>query len=251
MSIPMMGMGQTAEELSRRFNVSREDSDAFALTSQQKAVAAQDADLFKEEIIPIQIDYTDGTSEIVDKDQCVRRETSLEKLSALPPAFEKDGRVTAGNSCPENDGASAVLMMSKDMAKKLGYKPMMTFRHDVVIGVDPTVMGIGPYPSTAKLLKRTGMKIQDMDLVEMNEAFACQVVYSTKMLGFGPKEYEKLNVKGGAIAIGHPFGATGCRLTAVLGHEMKRRNLRWGLATLCIGGGQGMAALFEREKYDW
>jgi acetyl-CoA acetyltransferase family protein len=251
MSIPPMGMGATAEELSRRFNISREDSDAFAITSHHKCAAALDAGYFKEEIIPIQINYTDGTSEIVDKDQCLRRDTTLEKMSSLPPAFEKDGRVTAGNSCPENDGAGAVLLMSKEKAKELGYKPLMTFRHAVVIGVDPTVMGIGPYPSTAKLLKRTGMKIQDIDLVEMNEAFACQVVYSTKMLGFGPDEYKKLNVKGGAIAVGHPFGATGTRLTAVLGHELKRRHLRWGLATLCIGGGQGMAALFEREKYDW
>lgn len=247
--IPRMGMGKTAEELSRRFNISREDSDAFALTNQQKAIAAQDKGLFKEEIIPVTINYEDGTSEVVSVDQCPRRRTSLEKLAALPPAFEPDGRVTAGNSCPENDGASAVLLMSKDMAKKLGYKPMMTFRHAVVIGVDPTVMGIGPYPSTAQLLKRTGMSIKDIDLIEINEAFACQVVYSGRMLGFGPAEWAKLNVKGGAVAIGHPFEVTGCRLTGVLAHEMNRRSLRWGIATLCIGGGMGMATLFEREPY--
>lgn len=249
LSIPMMGMGNTAEELSRRYNISREDSDAFALTSQQKAIAAQDAGLFKEEIIPITINYEDGTSEVISVDQCPRRGTSLEKLAALPPAFEPNGRVTAGNSCPENDGAGAVLLMSKDMAKKMGYKPLMTFRHAVAIGVDPTVMGIGPYPATAKLLKRTGMKIQDIDLIEINEAFACQVVYSGRMLGFGPAEWAKLNVKGGAVAIGHPFGVTGTRMTAVLGHEMKRRNLRWGIDALCVGGGMGMATLFEREPY--
>jgi acetyl-CoA acetyltransferase family protein len=244
-----MGMGNTAEELSRRYNISREDSDAFALTSQQKAIAAQDAGLFKDEIIPVTINYEDGTSEVVSVDQCPRRNTSLEKLAALPPAFEPNGRVTAGNSCPENDGAGAVLLMSKEMAKKMGYKPLMTFRHAVAIGVDPTVMGIGPYPATAKLLKRTGMKIQDMDLIEINEAFACQVVYSGRMLGFGPAEWAKLNVKGGAVAIGHPFGVTGTRMTAVLGHEMKRRNLRWGIDALCVGGGMGMASLFEREPY--
>jgi acetyl-CoA acetyltransferase family protein len=249
LSIPLMGMGNTAEELSRRYNISREDSDAFALTSQQKAIAAQDAGYFKDEIIPITINYEDGTSEVVSQDQCPRRGTSLEKLAALPPAFEPNGRVTAGNSCPENDGASACLLMSKDMAKKMGYKPLMTFRHAVVIGVDPTVMGIGPYPSTAKLLKRTGMSIKDIDMIEINEAFACQVVYSGRMLGFTPADWAKTNVKGGAVAIGHPFGVTGCRLVGVLGHEMKRRNLRWGIATLCIGGGMGMATLWEREPY--
>jgi len=141
-------------------------------------------------------------------------------------------------------------MMSKEKAKELGYKPMMTFRHAVAIGVDPTVMGIGPYPSTAKLLKRMGMTIKDFDLIEINEAFSCQVLYSARMLGFDAEDYEKLNVKGGAVAIGHPLGMTGSRQAAVLAHEMVRRDLRWGLATLCVGGGQGFATAFEREKYD-
>ena len=243
-------MGRTAEELSERFGITREDSDAFALTSHEKALAAQDAGLFKEEIIPITINYEDGSTEVIDTDQCPRRGTSLEKIAALPPAYKENGLVTAGNSCPRSDGAGAVLMMSKEKAKELGYKPMMTFRHAVSIGVDPTVMGVGPYPSTEKLLKRTGMKIQDFEIIEINEAFACQVVYCGRMLGFGSDEWASLNPKGGAVAIGHPLGMTGTRQTAVIAHEMVRRDLQWGLATLCVGGGQGMATCFEREKYD-
>ena len=243
-------MGRTAEELSERFGITREDSDAFALTSHQKAIAAQDAGFFKDEIVPITINYEDGSTEVVDTDQGPRRDTSLERIAALPPAYKENGLVTAGNSCPRSDGAGAVLLMSKDKAKELGYKPMCTFRHAVAIGVDPTVMGIGPYPATEKLLKRTGMKIQDFDIIEINEAFACQVVYSGRMLGFGDEEWAKLNPKGGAVAIGHPLGMTGSRQAAVVAHEMVRRDLQWGLATLCVGGGQGMATSFEREHYD-
>jgi len=243
-------MGRTAEELSMRYGINREDSDAFALTSHDKALAAQDAGLFKDEIVPITITYEDGSTEVVDTDQCPRRGTSLEKIAAVPPAYREDGLVTAANSCPRSDGAGAILLMSKEKAKELGYKPMCTFRHAVAIGVDPTVMGIGPVPSTQKLLKRTGMKISDFDIIEINEAFACQVVYSMRELGFTDKEAEKLNLKGGAIAIGHPLGMTGTRQTAVIAHEMVRRNLEWGLATLCVGGGQGMATCFQRENYD-
>jgi len=243
-------MGRTAEELSERFGISREDSDAFSLTSHEKALAAQDAGLFKDEIVPITINYQDGSTEVIDTDQCPRRGTSLERIAALPPAYKENGRVTAGNSCPRSDGAGAILMMSKEKAKELGYKPMCTFRHAVAIGVDPTVMGIGPYPATEKILKRRGLKIEDFDIIEINEAFACQVVYCANKLGFGPDEWAKLNPKGGAIAIGHPLGMTGTRQTAVLAHEMVRRDLQWGLATLCVGGGQGMATSFEREKYD-
>ena len=243
-------MGRTAEELSQRFDISREDSDAFSLTSHEKAIAAQDAGLFKDEIVPITINYQDGSTEVIDTDQCPRRGTSLERIAALPPAYTENGRVTAGNSCPRSDGAGAILMMSKEKAKELGYKPMMTFRHAVAIGVDPTVMGIGPYPATEKILKRTGMKIQDFDIIEINEAFSCQVVYCARKLGFGPDEWANLNPKGGSVAIGHPLGMTGTRQTAVLAHEMVRRDVQWGLATLCVGGGQGMATIFEREKYD-
>jgi acetyl-CoA acetyltransferase family protein len=238
-------MGRTAEELSERFGISRQDSDAFALTSHQKAVAAQDAGLLKSQIIPITINYDDGTTEVIDKDQCPRRETSLERLAALPPSYKENGLVTAGNSCPRSDGAGAVLLMSKEKAKQLGLKPMCAFRHAVAVGVDPTVMGIGPVPSTQKILARTGMKIDDFDIIEINEAFSCQVVYSIRHLGVNTA---KLNPLGGAVAIGHPLGMTGTRQTANIAHEMVRRNLRWGLATLCVGGGQGMATIFEREK---
>jgi len=238
-------MGRTAEELSERFGISRQDSDAFALTSHQKAIAAQDAGLLKSQIVPITINYDDGTTEVIDKDQCPRRETSLERLAALLPSYKENGLVTAGNSCPRSDGAGAVLLMSKEKAKQLGLKPMCTFRHAVAVGVDPTVMGIGPVPATKKILERTGMKIDDFDIIEINEAFACQVVYSMRQLGVDPK---KLNPLGGAVAIGHPLGMTGTRQAANIAFEMVRRNLRWGLATLCVGGGQGMATIFEREK---
>jgi len=243
-------MGRTAEELSERYGISKEDSDAFALTSHDKAIAAQDAGLFKDEIIPITLTYEDDSSEVVDTDQCPRRGTSLERIAAVPPAYKENGLVTAANSCPRSDGAGAVLLMSKDKAKELGYKPMCTFRHAVMVGVDPTVMGIGPVPSTQKILNRTGMSIKDFDIIEINEAFACQVVYSMRELGFTDKEVEKLNPKGGAIAIGHPLGMTGARQAAVIAHEMVRRDLEWGLATLCVGGGQGMATIFQRENYD-
>ena len=250
--IPMWiyDMGRTAEELSMRYGISREDSDAFALTSHDKALVAQDTGLFKDEIVPITITYEDGSTEVVDTDQCPRRGTTLEKIAAVPPAYSENGLVTAANSCPRSDGAGAVLVMSKEKAKELGYKPMCTFRHAVMIGVDPTVMGIGPVPSTQKILKRTGMKISDFDIIEINEAFACQVVYSMRELGFTDKDVEKLNPKGGAIAIGHPLGMTGSRQAAVIAHEMVRRDLEWGLATLCVGGGQGMATIFQRENYD-
>jgi len=243
-------MGRTAEELSERYGITREDSDRFALTSHDKAIAAQDAGLFKDEIVPITINYEDGSTEIVDTDQCPRRGTSYERIAGLPPAYKENGLVTAGNSCPRSDGAGTVLLMSKEKAKELGYKPMCTFRHAVMVGVDPTVMGIGPVPSTKKILARTGMSIKDFDIIEINEAFACQVVYSMRELGMGPEEMEKLNPKGGAIAIGHPLGMTGSRQAAVVAHEMVRRDLEWGLATLCVGGGQGMATIFQRENYD-
>ena len=243
-------MGRTAEELSERYGISREDSDRFALTSHEKALAAQDTGLFKDEIVPITLNYEDGTTEVIDTDQCPRRGTSYERIASLPPAYKENGLVTAGNSCPRSDGAGAVLLMSKEKAKELGYKPMCTFRHAVMVGVDPTVMGVGPYPATEKILARTGMSIKDFDIIEINEAFACQVVYCADKLGMGPEEMAKLNPKGGAIAIGHPLGMTGSRQAAVIAHEMVRRDLHWGLATLCVGGGQGMATIFEREQYD-
>ena len=243
-------MGRTAEELSERYGITRADSDAFALTSHRKVGVAQEGGLFKDEIIPITLDYQDGSTEVIDKDQCPRLDTTLEKIASVPAAYKENGLVTAANSCPRSDGAGALLLMSKEKAKELGYKPMCTFRHAVMVGVDPTVMGIGPVPATKKILARTGMSIKDFDIIEINEAFACQVVYSIRELGMGSDEVAKLNPKGGAIAIGHPLGMTGTRQAAVIAHEMVRRDLQWGLATLCVGGGQGMATIFEREHYD-
>ena len=244
-------MGATAEELSKRYNISRYDSDVFALSSHDKAIKAQDAGYFKDTIIPIKINYTDGTSEVVDTDQCPRRGTTLEKIQSVPPAYQANGWVTAANSCPRSDAATAVLVMSKEKAKELGLKPYCTVRHSVTMGVDPTVMGVGPHPATEKLLKRTGMNVKDIDLWEINEAFACQVIYSGRMLNFGQDQWDRTNVNGGAIAIGHPLGATGCRQAGVIAHELKRSNARWGIATLCGATGVAQATLFEREKYNW
>jgi acetyl-CoA acetyltransferase family protein len=244
-------MGATAEELSKRFNISRADSDAFALTSHEKAIAAQDAGKFKEEIIPITINYKDGTKEVIDTDQNPRRGSTLEKIAAVPPAYQANGWVTAANSCPRADGAGAVLIMSKEKAKELKLKPLCTFRHAVTAGSDPTVMGIGPVPATEKLLKLTGLKLKDIDVIEINEAFACQVVYSGRMLKFGPEDWAKTNVNGGAVALGHPLGMTGTRQTAVVARELNRRKGRYGLTTLCGATGQALATLFEREEYNW
>jgi acetyl-CoA acetyltransferase family protein len=244
----IMNMGQTAEKLVEVYKVSREDADKFALWSQQKAVAAQQAGKFDREIIPITIEYLDGRSETIDKDQGPRADTSLEKLASLRPVYRADGTVTAGNSCPRNDGATLVLLMSKEKAKELGYKPLLTFRQAATIGVDPEIMGIGPVYSTRRLLQRTGMSLDDFDLIELNEAFACQCVAVMRELGLSERD-ERLNVNGGAVALGHPLGATGGRLVGTLGYEMERCNARWGLTTLCIGSGMGMSAAWEREEY--
>jgi acetyl-CoA acetyltransferase family protein len=240
----IMNMGLTAEKLAKEYNVKREEADAFALESHKKAIAAQQRQAFKDEIIPITITYKDGSSVTVDTDQCPRADTSMDVLANLKPSFVEGGQVTAGNSCPRNDGASLTLVMSKDKAKELGLKPLLVFRQAATVGVDPTIMGIGPVPSTQKLLKRTGMSIDDFDLVEVNEAFACQVVAVRRELGI---KDEKLDVNGGAVAIGHPLAASGARLIGTLGFEMRRRNAEWGLVTLCMGGGMGLAAAFQRE----
>ncbi|MFQ5933320.1 MAG: thiolase family protein [Dehalococcoidia bacterium] len=237
-------MGMTAEALSQRYGVSREDSDAYAYQSHKKSAAAGDAGKFQDHVIPIKIQYEDGSSVVVEQDQCVRPDTTLEKLSTLRSAYKEEGLCTAGNSCPRNDGASAALLMSKERAKALGYEPLATIKGWAGHGVDPRVMGIGPAPATERLLNRMGMAVTDFDLVELNEAFACQCVHLQREMGI-PEE--RLNVNGGAVAIGHPYGATGVRLIAQLGHEMKRRDAEWGLATLCIGGGQGMSMAFQRE----
>jgi len=243
----IMNMGQTAEKLVEVYKVSREDADKFAQASQERAVAAQNAGKFDREIVPITIEYLDGRTETVDKDQNPRPGSSLEKLATLKAVYTADGTVTAGNSCPRTDGATLVLLMSKEKAKELGYKPLLTFRAAATIGVDPEIMGIGPLPATQKLLQRTGMSLDQFELIELNEAFACQCV--AVMRGLGTSEWdERLNVNGGAIALGHPLGATGGRLVATMAYEMERRNARWGLTTLCIGSGMGMSVAWEREK---
>ncbi len=246
----IMNMGLTAEKLSEVYKISREDADQFALESQTKAVAAQDAGKFDPEIIPITVKYKDGSTKVIDKDQGPRRETSLEALAQLRPAYKEDGLVTAGNSCPRNDGGTLCLIMSKDKAKELGYKPLLTYRHSATAGVDPEIMGIGPVYATRKLLQRSGMSLDQFDLIEVNEAFACQVVAVGRELDFTDKQWKCVNVNGGAVALGHPLGATGARLVGTIGFEMQRRGARWGLTTLCQGSGMGYAVAWERESYD-
>jgi acetyl-CoA C-acetyltransferase len=244
----IMDMGMTAEKLAQVRGISREDADQFALDSHRKTVRARDEGLLADEIQPITIAYSDGSTVTVDTDQCPRPDTSLEKLASLKPSFRPDGLVTAGNSCPRNDGATLVLLMEKEMAREKGLKPLATVRHAATIGVDPTIMGIGPAPATQKLLKRTGMTLDDFDLIEVNEAFACQVLAVARELGM---DESKINVNGGAVAIGHPLGATGGRLVGTIAYELNRRDAEWGLVTLCMGGGMGMSVALQRESYDW
>ena len=236
-------MGETAENVVEQCGVSREDQDAFALASQQRWKAAYDAGRFTDEVVPIEV--PDGrTSRIVDTDEHPRPDASLESLAKLKPAFKRDasGSVTAGNSSGINDGAAAVLVMSDSRARELGMRPMARLVASAVAGVDPATMGLGPIPASRRALERAGIGVDDLDLVELNEAFAAQAVPVMRELGLDP---EKTNVNGGAIAIGHPLGASGARLTATLLHEMRRRGARYGLATMCIGVGQGIAAIFE------
>jgi 3-oxoadipyl-CoA thiolase len=239
----------TAENLHARYNITREEADKWALRSQQLAVAAQDAGRFDDEILPITIKYKDGSSETIAKDQGPRRETSLEALSQLRGALKPDGLVTAGNSCPQNDGATLCLVTSKEIAKERGWKPMLTYRHSATIGVDPDVMGIGPRWATEKLLKRSGMKMEDFDVIELNEAFACVVNYFINEFKLSDKVIERINPWGGAIAIGHPLGGTGPRLITTAAHQLKANGGRWALTTLCQGLGMGYAAAWEREDY--
>ncbi|MBI1886497.1 MAG: thiolase family protein [Chloroflexi bacterium] len=243
----IMDMGMTAEKLAQVKGISREDSDRFALESHRRTVRAQKEGIFEREVLPIDIEYSDGSKTTVDKDQCPREDTSLEKLAELRPVFRPDGLVTAGNSCPRNDGAALCLVMSKDKAKELGLKPLATVRYAATIGVDPTIMGIGPLPATQKLLERTGMGLSDFDLIEINEAFACQVLAVGEGLGW---DWDNVNVNGGAIAIGHPLGASGARLVGTIAYEMERRDAEWGMVTLCMGGGMGMSVALQREHYD-
>jgi 3-oxoadipyl-CoA thiolase len=231
---PLESMGETGENVAERWEVSRTDQDAFALRSQERWAAAQAAGRFADELVPV------GD---VDRDEHPRPDTTLEGLGALKPAFRAGGSVTAGNSSGMNDGAAAVVIASEERAAALGAQPLATFRGSASVGVDPTVMGIGPIPAVRKLLDRSGVGVADIDLVELNEAFASQSVAVVRELGLDP---DRVNVNGGAIALGHPLGMSGARLVVSLLHELRRRGGRYGLATLCVGVGQGQAALFER-----
>lgn len=236
-------MGLTAENLMAKYGVTRVDADEFAYQSQMKAKKAIEENKFDREMVPLTIEYEDGSSVVIDKDQCPRPQTTVEVLAGLKPVFREDGEVTAGNSCPTNDGAAAVLLMEREKAEAMGYKPLAAVRHHGEAGVPPEIMGIGPIPSTRKMLKRQGMTIKDFDIYEINEAFACQALHCARELDM---DLDKLNVNAGAVALGHPTGATGARFTATLVHEMNRRDAQWGLATMCCGIGQGVACAFER-----
>jgi acetyl-CoA acyltransferase len=237
-------MGITAEFLAQTQSISREEQDAFALRSHRNAAAAQAAGDFKREMIPVWGRDEAGNRFLVDRDQCVRADATMETLGALKPAFMPGmGTVTAGNSSPLNDGAAALLLMSEEKAKSLGLTPMARVLATAVVGVDPAVMGTGPVPASQKALKKAGLTFKDIDLIEINEAFAAQALACVRMLGV---DESKLNVRGGAIAIGHPLGASGARISTTLLHTMKDRDATLGLATMCIGVGQGIATIFER-----
>jgi len=231
---PLESMGETGENVAERWNVSREEQDAFALRSQQRWAAAAQAGRFDDELV--------GVSGVV-RDEHPRPDTSAEKLAALKPAFREGGTVTAGNASGINDGAAALVIASEEKAQELGVEPLGRFVASAVAGVDPRVMGIGPVPAVRKLLARAGVSVDELDLVELNEAFASQSIAVIRELGL---DQEKVNVNGGAIAVGHPLGMSGARLVVSLLHELRRRRGRYGLATLCVGVGQGQAALFER-----
>ena len=238
---PLLSMGETAENVAERDKVSRADQDAFALESHRRACRARDG-VFRDEIVPISVPSKKGPPIVVSQDEGPRADSSLEKLAALRPAFRNPGSVTAGNSSSLNDGASAVLLMESRKAAALGLKPFARWAGSAAAGVDPSYMGIGPVPAVQKLLARTGRTIDEIELVELNEAFAAQTLSCARQLGISQ---EKLNVNGGAIALGHPLGSSGCRLVVTLLHEMRRRGAKRGLTTMCVGVGQGLAALWE------
>jgi acetyl-CoA C-acetyltransferase len=235
-------MGITAENLVDKYELTREEMDTFAYESQMKAKAAQEQNRFKEEIVPVHIKERKREFDF-DQDEYPRHDSSLESLAKLRPAFKKDGSVTAGNSSGINDGAAALLIMSLDKAKELGLKPMAILRTGVSIALDPAIMGMGPYYAVSKLMEKSGLTVDDIDLFELNEAFAAQAIPSVRELGL---DSEKVNVNGGAIALGHPIGASGARVLVTLVHEMAKRESKLGVASLCIGGGMGVATLVER-----
>ena len=232
---PLESMGETGENVAERYGITREDQDAFALQSHRRWAAAQEAGRFADELVPV------GE---VDRDEHPRPDTSLEKLATLKPAFREGGTITAGNASGINDGAAALVIASEEKARELGVEPLGRFVASAVAGVDPRFMGVGPVPAVQKLLARAGIEAADLDLVELNEAFASQSLQVIRELGLDP---ERVNVNGGAIALGHPLGMSGARLVVSLLHELRRREGRYGLATLCVGVGQGQAAIFERD----
>jgi acetyl-CoA C-acetyltransferase len=235
-------MGVTAENVAKKWSVSRQEQDEFAAASQQKAEAAQKAGRFKDEIVPITISTRKGDV-IFDSDEFIRHGTTVEALASLKPAFDKSGTVTAGNASGINDGAAAVMMMSAAKAKELGLKPLARIKAYSSAGVDPSIMGVGPIPASKLCLKKAGWTAKDLDLLEINEAFAAQAIAVNRDMGW---DTSKVNVNGGAIAIGHPIGASGCRILVTLIHEMIKRDAKKGLASLCIGGGMGVALAIER-----
>ena len=244
-----LAMGLTAENLSTKFSISRQDADQFSYESHQKAIAALDAGRFKEECVSVpvrEVNLENGKRKVseftFETDEGPRRDTSIEKLAALKPAFNPKGTVTAGNASQRSDGAAAVVLMSGEKVKELGAKPLARFVTYAVGGVPPGIMGIGPVAAIPKALKRAGLKIEDIDLIELNEAFACQALSVIRQC---PLPTERVNVNGGAVALGHPLGATGAKLTVSIVYELRRRNGRYGLVTMCIGGGMGGAGIFE------
>ncbi|PFA63896.1 acetyl-CoA C-acyltransferase [Bacillus sp. AFS015802] len=238
-------MGVTAENLCDRYSLTREEQDEFSAWSQQKAAAAIESGRFDDEIVPVTIPQRKGDPVVFSQDEFPRKGSTAEKLSGLRPAFKKDGTVTAGNASGINDGAAAVVVMSKKKADELGITPLVTIKGNANAGVDPSIMGIGPVAAVKKVLEKTKLSIEDMDLIEANEAFAAQSLAVDKELQF---KKDALNVNGGAIALGHPIGASGTRILVTLIHEMKKRGVQNGLATLCIGGGQGVATVVELHK---
>ena len=236
-------MGITAENVAEQWGITREQLDEFAVISQNRAEAAIKAGKFKDEIVPVEVPQRKGDPIIFDTDEFPKFGTTMEKVAKLKPAFKKDGIVTAANASGINDAGAAVVVMSKDKADELGIKPLCTIKSYASAGVDPSIMGVGPVPATKKALAKAGLKIEDMDLVEANEAFAAQSLAVRKDLNLDP---EKTNVNGGALALGHPIGASGCRILITLIYEMMKRDSKYGLATLCIGGGMGTALIVER-----
>ncbi|MAQ15975.1 MAG: acetyl-CoA C-acyltransferase [Sandaracinus sp.] len=244
---PLIGMGMTAENVAAEYGVSRADQDAFAASSHQKAAAAWEAGAFADEVIPVTVPpaHRKAQPTTVERDECIRPDSTAEALAKLRPVFKEDGSVTAGNSSPLNDGAAVVLMTTRRWAEENGAKPIARFLGSASAGVHPNVMGIGPIPSTRKVLGRLGLSAADLDVVELNEAFAAQSLACVRELELDPA---KVNVLGGAIALGHPIGCSGARIVGTLMNAMRRQDATLGLATLCIGVGQGLAAVFERES---